>query len=336
MAFIFLAMATTAKKRKGEGVLMFQYCLFHLFCLSVVTWSSIVPEGTPPETIELLSIKVPIEAFLSLAEDTQSIVLESLVDENTSSHIMAAKSNVVCSPSCIELLHSCQLAPSTKLSDEEVCLLLSHIFGLSPKSDFQQILEFFDKKRGEWEKKTEVDYNGIEFVTQFYLSSTTVIKGYRTKEASGYGFLSVYGVGVCNFFHSLYSNKKFQIEPQFKMLSGKQYATDQCLKLITLNDKRRDQILIIWEYKPRVAQLKDIAELWHLSETILQSVYTTQQEHHILQCLTDLTNFHFFEVSHSTKSTLTLHSYYYLNSNLCEPPEVAEHFNFLFQKVKIQ
>ena len=77
------------------------------------------------------------------------------------------------------------------------------------------------------------------------------------------------------------------------------------------------------EYKPRVpSDMKDI-EPHHLSELFLQAYYLQQQYHHpILHVLTDLEDFHCFEMQRGQILT-----YKYTRSSLADPQDLLKHSN---------
>lgn len=157
----------------------------------------------------------------------------------------------------------------------------------------------------------------------------------NSKEASGYGMLSHFSLLVCDVMCEKYPTVTFKIDPQFYVCIGKKYSSDQFLVMLSINGIK---VLVVWEYKSRVAT--DIADQagWHIS-TILQAFYL-QNEHSysypVLHCLTDLHDFHYFLLTSGGFRALKLLKYVYLESDLTKEHDVLHHLCFLFNCINIE
>lgn len=161
--------------------------------------------------------------------------------------------------------------------------------------------------------------------TKIYSSHLEKTLYVNSKEASGYGMLSNFSVLVCDVLQEKFPTHQFRIEPQFYVAKGKTYSTDMAVVLLKVDGV---EVLLAWEYKPKVAA--DISDQtgWHLSETILQGFYL--QGKHILHCLTDLSDFHYFFMEGGPRA-LTLKKYVYLQSVLSDPTSVLYHLSFILE-----
>ena len=147
-----------------------------------------------------------------------------------------------------------------------------------------------------------------------------------TKEASGYGQLTDYLLFISMRMQALYQIPAL-IDVQFQIKGvGKTFSADECVIAVMFNDGTPSPVPIyVLEYKPRVpAGLKDI-EPCHLSELFLQANYLQKSYSHvILHVLTDLEDFHCFEM----KQCRPL-KYYYTKCSLAEPEELLKHSNLI-------
>ena len=126
--------------------------------------------------------------------------------------------------------------------------------------------------------------------------------------------LSSFSLLVSDVIGEKFPAHTFTMEPQFYVLSGKTYSTDEAVMLFKVHD---EQIIVAWEYKPKVAADLSDQTGWHLSETILQAFYLKGE--HILHCLADLTDFHYFFMEEDGPRHLTLKKYVYLQSKFWPP-----------------
>lgn len=234
----------------------------------------------------------------------------------------------------VEKVNARILAPSTQLNAREVVDVLNFIF------EWNQI-----NMAGIWEKlntmKTPIEERMpqpqepqeppmppyLNMYTQIFKRQRANIIDIGVYEASGYGLLSEYLLLISERLKELYEiTSKVDLEFQIKG-QGKTFMADGCIVavLISVDSYCRVPVYIL-EYKPRVPRDIDDIEPHHLSELFLQSYYLHKDSrcHSTLHVLTDLTDFHYFEIKqckivkhHSTRCSLV------------EPIELFAHINLV-------
>lgn len=239
--------------------------------------------------------------------------------------------------SLMDQVYAHELAPSTKLTDTEVVEVLGNLFKLEFFMELRDIISFFKDKLVEAATTLDVSPTISSLTTDFNKAfarhkERTLYVG--SKEASGYGMLSNFCVFVSEVLNVMHPNIKFKIDPEIYVSQGKTYAADQCVIKLCF---KGIQVLVVWEYKPRVSTHLSDQTPWHISETFLQAFYLKKQHKYpVLHCLTDLADFHYFFVEGDGRMSLDLTKYVYLNSDFCNFDDTVKHVNFLLDSINIQ
>lgn len=236
----------------------------------------------------------------------------------------------------MDQVYAHELAPSTKLTDAEVVEVLGNLFKLEFFMEHSDIISFFKDKLVEATTTLDVSPTISSLTTDFnkafarHMERTLYI---GSKEASGYGMLSNFCVFVSEVLSVMHPNIEFKIDPETYVSQGKTYA-DYCVIKLCFNGI---QVLVVWEYKPRVSTHLSDQTPWHLSETFLQAFYLKKQHKYpVLHCLTDLADFHYFFVGGDGRMSLDLTKYVYLNSDFRNFDDTVKHVNFLLDSINIQ
>ena len=149
------------------------------------------------------------------------------------------------------------------------------------------------------------------------------------KEASGRVILGLFMEGVREALHNIYPNKVLKVDHEFKILPGKQFATYEAVVVVVRGTEV--EVAYAIEYKPRVSSELHDQNPSHICEMFLQAFYlSTQCDHDILHCLTDLKDYHMFLIGkeESTKK-FCIKKYWYRKCDLTNSGEAAEHLSFL-------
>lgn len=239
----------------------------------------------------------------------------------------------------VDQVHHHELAPSTPLTDLEVMEVLGNLFQLD-LHDYNQIINHIKTKHRHHVKEqaepSDIQAVQIASFTTSFLEHISLTLYVKSKEASGYGMLSVFSLFVCKMMQDKYPSSNFRIDPQFRVCEGNKFTSDQGLVHLIEATRVLLRVLALWEYKPRVPGDLDDITAWHISETLLQAYYMRKKHSYpVLHCLTDLTDYHYFFIEDDGERTLTVVKYVYLRSDLCKPNDVWNHIEFLLQSVRI-
>ena len=139
----------------------------------------------------------------------------------------------------------------------------------------------------------------LSLYTKLFKVMLDKIRNLKTKEASGYGVLTCYLLFISERMQQLYG-LDVKIDVQFPIKGdGKTFFADGAVIQIIVNMNYKSSALPIYviEYKPRVPSKIEDIEPFHLSELFLQANYLGLEcTHPILHVLTDLADFHCFEI----------------------------------------
>ena len=239
----------------------------------------------------------------------------------------------------MDQVHNYELAPSTQLEDLQVMEIIRNIFHLEGIYDYRGILAYLTSKRQDHVKEqaepSHIQEVEISSFTVSISEHRCMTLGFTSKEASGYAMLSNFSLFVCKLMGVKYPSLNFCIEPQFIVCDGKKNSSDQTLVQLLMGSTHM-RVLVVWEYKPRVAcDIYDVPA-WHLSETLLQAYYMRRNHcYPVLHCLTDLNDYHYFFIEDGP-TDITLSKYVYMHSDLSVPKDAFDHINFLLQSVPVQ
>lgn len=233
----------------------------------------------------------------------------------------------------VDEVHRHELAPSTQLKDTEVLEILSHLFGIQAY-DYRSLIVWMEEQRQQYvigqAVSSDVQQRILDLFAAQYSAHFQRTLHIFSKEASGYTMLGNFSEMVCEMLEDKYDTKVFRIDPQYHVSEGKKYVSDQAVLQLVMGNR---QVLVVWEYKPKVAaNLIDVTG-WHLSETLVQAYYLRKKHYPILHCLTDLQDFHYFFIEEG--ENLKLGKYVYIRSDLTNQTDVWNHINFLFQSVNV-
>lgn len=230
----------------------------------------------------------------------------------------------------MDQVYAFELAPSTKMTDFEVTEVLANLFQLQDCLEYRSVMSFFESKASRYEHDPDfsVEDKKLDHFVQTYTHLSKKTLHLNSKEASGYGNLTLFALYVCDMMEEKYPGVKLMIQPQFYVCGSKQYSTDEAL----ISVQSGKEVLAIWEYKPKVAASLIDQTAWHLSETILQAFFL--KKHSVLHCLTDLEDFHYFFLECDPRHCKLI-KYVYLKSKLSVKGDVLHHMDFLFHSIKI-
>lgn len=245
-------------------------------------------------------------------------------------------------PTLMDRVHAHELAPSSKLTGDQVMEVLHGLFQLNPLRyyNYAQVVNFITSKtlaQGPNEVRWTDDDGLLGKFTKEYAEHLTGTLHVHLKEASGYAMLGNFAILMRAFMMKHHPNFTFWIDLQFSVCSGKQYCSDQAIILAAqkVEEDQRKFSVVVWEYKPRVSGDLMDCQPWHLSETMLQAYYLKKESvRPYLHCLTDLTDFHYFVIEDGKSSFLEILQYDYYRTNLLEEEEVHCHVNFLLKMTK--
>ncbi len=221
------------------------------------------------------------------------------------------------------------LAPSTQLKTNEIVGVLNFMFqwramdmaGIYRKlEDLMTPLEYQEEET----PPSELTIYANLFKRQ---REGTLYMG--TKEASGYGQLSDYLLCIRDMMQILHQ-VSVQVDAQFQIEGkGKTFSADGSLVVALIDSSVHVPVCVV-EYKPRVPAAIGDTDPYYLSEFFLQAYYLQLKHHHpILHVLTDLTDFHCFQM----KSGQIL-KYQYTLSPLAEPQVLLKHSNYICSILK--
>ena len=235
-------------------------------------------------------------------------------------------------PTNVDLINSCDLAPSTKLKPSDVVEVLCYILGMGKRDEMRDVIipikgtmlslsheAFIDSYERE---NTPLVMDELQKLTFVFQKHQQVTMHLQTKEASGTALLGTFMLCVSDALKTLCPTQIFKIDHQFNVCYGKTYTADSALlsallvSTVVLGFDHRpfDQGMVpcfVVEYKPRVSRDLVDQEPFHLSEVFLQAYYLCKMHKHpILHCLTDLSDFHCFLVKRSDRGHLEIKKYF--------------------------
>lgn len=155
-------------------------------------------------------------------------------------------------------------------------------------------------------------------------------------ESSGYTILGNWAMLVRNTVAKKYPQERFLIKPQF-CIANRYYADEATSEALVAIVTGLQQVLVVWEYKPKVSSDLDDQTPWHLSEVFLQAMYLQKDNiiGTVLHCLTDLKDNHYFLITANGRKKLQIDKYVYLRANLDSTKQVITHLKFLCHHINI-
>ena len=238
-------------------------------------------------------------------------------------------------PTNVDLINSCDLAPSTKLkSSDDVVEVLCYILGMAKKDDLRDVVraikgtmlshEAFIASYELQEENTPLVMNELQQHTVAFQKHVEVTMHLKTKKASGTALLGNFMLCVSDALRTLCPTSTFKIDHQFNVYKAKTYTGDSALlSALLVSSRRRVVPCFVVQYKPRVALDLDDQDPFHLSEVFLQAYYLRKMHKHpILHCLTDLSDFHYFLVKESERGNLEIEKYFCFKCNFNEAEEL--------------
>ena len=237
-------------------------------------------------------------------------------------------------PTNVDLINSCDLAPSTKLkSSDDVVEVLCYILGMAKKDEMRDVVraikgtmlshEAFIASYELQEENTPLVMNELQQHTVAFQKHEEVTMHLKTKEASGGALLGTFMLCVSDALRTLCPTSTFKIDHQF---NAKTYTGDSALlsallvssqKPVGFDPSQRGVVpCFVVQYKPRVSPDLADQDPFHLSEVFLQAYYLRKMHKHpILHCLTDLSDFHYFLVKESERGNLEIENYFCFKCN---------------------
>ena len=240
-------------------------------------------------------------------------------------------------PTNIDLINSCDLAPSTRLKPSDVVEVLCYILGVDEDemgdvvSPIKGAMLSHEVFIASYEREnTPLVMNELQQHTVAFQRHQQVTMHLKIKEASGTTLLGNFMFCVSDALKTLCPTHTFKIDHQFHVCNTKSYTADSALLSALLvssqklgSRKRRVVPCFVVEYKPRVSQDLADQEPCHLSEVFLQAYYVCKMHKHpILHCLTDLSDFHYFLVKESERGNLEIEKYFCFKCNFNEAEEL--------------
>ena len=259
-------------------------------------------------------------------------------------------------PTNIDLINSCDLAPSTRLKSSDMVEVLCYILGMVKRADMRDVISPI--------KGTMLSLSHEAFIAPYERENTPLVMDelqqhrvafqkhqqvtmhLQTKEASGTALLGTFMLCVSDALETLCPTQTFRIDHQFNVCDGKTYTADSALLSALLVSSQKPvgfdpsqsplaggvvPCFVVGEvvpcfvvaYKPRVSQDLVDQEPCHLTEVFLQAYYLCKMHKHpILHCLTDLSDFHCFLVKGSDRGNLEIKKYFYSKCNFNETEEL--------------
>ena len=242
-------------------------------------------------------------------------------------------------PTNVDLINSCDLAPSTKLKSSDVVEVLCYILDMVKKDDLRDVIshikgtmlshEAFIASYELQVENTPLVMNELQQHTVAFQKHQQVTMHLTTKEASGTALLGTFMLCVSDALRTLCPTHTFKIDHQFNVCNAKTYTADSALlvssqKPVGFDPSQRGVVpCFVVEYKPRVSQDLDDQHPFHLSEVFLKAYYLRKMHKHpILHCLTDLSDFHYFLVKESERGNLEIENYFCFKCNFNEAEEL--------------
>ena len=183
-----------------------------------------------------------------------------------------------------------ELAPSTPLNWKDVVCVLNAIIGLHCR-DMKGICAHFTSIQSTC---TEPNVSIIDLVKSF----TTLYEHTLYIGASDRVILGLFMETLREALDKIHPSREFMVDHEFNVLPTKQFATDQAIEAV-IGDGN-EKVVFALEYKPKVSSDLNDQAPFHISETLLQAFYLTSQfDHDIIHCLTDLQDYHIFLIGKS-------------------------------------
>ena len=175
-------------------------------------------------------------------------------------------------------------------------------------------------------------------------SITDMVKFFKThyvyigdKEASGRVIVGLFMEILREALDKKHPGREFMVDHEFKVLPTKRFAIDEAIEAVIGEDNGK--VVFALEYKPKVASDLNDQVPFHISEMLLQAFYLTSQfDHDIVHCLTDLEDYHIFLIGKSNralqraKNNFSIKEYWYRKCHLTDSGEVAKHLSFYLKK----
>ena len=157
----------------------------------------------------------------------------------------------------MDQVHTRIAALSSKLKPEEVNdVLIIIIYGLEPFPDFRNVDDFFrNAKSSPPPQESEVQFIAdVDTFQVHYEEMKSITMHVGIKQASRYGMMALFGKCVCNLLSKKCPECRFMIDHQFTITGEKTYFAYQALvSIVDVIGTATIRVLVVWEYKPKVA-----------------------------------------------------------------------------------
>ena len=187
----------------------------------------------------------------------------------------------------VDLIMSCDLAPSTKLKPGAVMDVLCHILGLERPFDLRAILsgiqkavfshEEFISSYESQEENTILDIKELHSYTVLFQKHEKNTMHLTTKEASAYGLVGDFMLCVRDALEKLCPTVEFKLDHQFHVHNAKTYVADSALVSKVVFSIEQIPCFVV-EYKPRVAADLSDQEPFHVSGISSSILFTHNAE----------------------------------------------------------